>query len=145
MIGKPEWFKYRKLGWGIAPKTWQGWVYTAILALVIGFTMAIAVNEAIRPWVFAIVFGIVVLDIIHIMIKLPKVHDERQNYHQMIIERNCSFAAIASLVAIALYQTFQNRAAISANTLPFDVTIIVVLGAMLVTKVISYLYVNYKL
>jgi len=26
MIGNPEWFQRRKYGgWGIFPKTWQGW------------------------------------------------------------------------------------------------------------------------
>ena len=28
MIGKPEWFERRKyLGWGIHPKTKEGWIY----------------------------------------------------------------------------------------------------------------------
>jgi len=34
MIGKPEWFKRRKYGgWGIFPKTWQGWVYIAAIII----------------------------------------------------------------------------------------------------------------
>ena len=32
MIGKAEWFKRRKYGgWGITPKTWQGWLYIAVM------------------------------------------------------------------------------------------------------------------
>ena len=54
--------------------------------------------------------GIVVLDVIHIMAQLPKVHDERENLQQLVIERNCSFAAIFSLAAALLYQTWQHRA-----------------------------------
>jgi hypothetical protein len=30
MLGKPEWFTYRLAGWGLAPRTWQGWVYIAV-------------------------------------------------------------------------------------------------------------------
>jgi hypothetical protein len=35
MIGNPEWFTYRIFGWGVAPKTWQGWVYVAVVAAAI--------------------------------------------------------------------------------------------------------------
>ena len=35
MFGKPEWFAKKKLGWGLRPKSWQGWVYTLIWAAVI--------------------------------------------------------------------------------------------------------------
>ncbi len=34
MLGKPEWFERRKYsGWGLTPKTWQGWAYIALMAL----------------------------------------------------------------------------------------------------------------
>ena len=29
MFGKPQWFREKKLGWGLVPITWQGWTYTA--------------------------------------------------------------------------------------------------------------------
>jgi hypothetical protein len=35
MFGKPEWFAKKKLGWGLKPKRWQGWVYTVVWAFVI--------------------------------------------------------------------------------------------------------------
>ena len=35
MFGKPEWFVKKKLGWGLRPKTWQGWVYTLTWAGII--------------------------------------------------------------------------------------------------------------
>jgi hypothetical protein len=28
MFGKPEWFRDKKVGWGLRPITWQGWLYT---------------------------------------------------------------------------------------------------------------------
>ncbi len=148
MIGKPEWFKYRTFGWGVTPKTWQGWAYVAVLAATIGFVMSIGINEAIKPWIAGVVILIFVADTIHIMIQLPKVHDERENLHQLIIERNCSFAAIAALVAVALYQAYQSRALFQSglNTaIPFDISIAIVLGAMLIAKVLTTLYVKRKL
>jgi uncharacterized membrane protein (DUF485 family) len=148
MIGKPEWFKYRTFGWGVAPKTWQGWVYVAALVLLVVFITSTGINAAIKPWILGAVLFIVIADVAHIMSKLPKVHDERENLHQLIIERNCSFAAIAALVAVALYQTYQNRTLFQSglNTaIPFDISIAIVLGAMLVTKVVTTLYVRKKL
>ena len=30
MFGKPEWFREKKIGWGIVPITWRGWGYSAL-------------------------------------------------------------------------------------------------------------------
>jgi hypothetical protein len=146
MIGKPHWFKYRTFGWGVAPKTWQGWVYVAIAAFLIAFTLAIGVKDSSKMWIFAIVMTIFIVDIMVIMTQLPKVTDERENYHQLVIERNCSFAAIITLLAIAIYQTYKNTGfLISQNGLPFDYSLLIILGAMLATKIVSTVYVKMKL
>jgi len=39
MIGKPEWFKYRIFGWGLAPKTWQGYTYVLGIVGIIGIIL----------------------------------------------------------------------------------------------------------
>lgn len=145
MIGKPEWFKYRVFGWGVAPKTWQGYVYVAVIALLFGLTYSIGINDAIRPWIVGAIFTITILDVMHIMINLPKVSDERENYHQLIVERNCSFAAIAALIGVMLFQTYQNRAALNTMAIPFDYSILVVLGAMFIAKVASVAYVRFRM
>ncbi len=150
MIGKPEWFTYRKFGWGLAPKTWQGWTYVSIIALSIGFLVSTAINEAVKIWAFAILFIIIMADMMHIMIKLPKVHDERENMHQLIIERNCSFAAVAALAGIALYQTYAHKGMIDAGqisltNLPFDLSIMIVILVMILVKAMSTFYVKAKM
>ena len=36
MIGKSEWFNLRKYGgWGINPKTWQGYIYALLITIII--------------------------------------------------------------------------------------------------------------
>ncbi|MEX2175003.1 MAG: hypothetical protein WD872_11620 [Pirellulaceae bacterium] len=30
MFGKPHWFRPKAIGWGIAPVSWQGWIYAAL-------------------------------------------------------------------------------------------------------------------
>ncbi len=38
MIGKPGWFTTKRYtGWGIRPKTWQGWVYILVAMVVFIF------------------------------------------------------------------------------------------------------------
>jgi cobalamin synthase len=147
MIGKVHWFKYRTFGWGLAPKTWEGWVYVAVAAFLIAGTFAMGVTDSTKMWLFAIIMTIFIVDILVIMTKLPKVSDERENYHQLVIERNCSFAAIVALLAIALYQTYMNTGFfVSQNgALPFDVSLLIVLGAMLVVKIASTIYVKMKM
>jgi len=148
MIGRPEWFKYRIFGWGVAPKTWQGWIYVAAVAIIIGFTTAAASALQLGPWIPGIFIALLVADIIHIMTQLSKHQDERENMHQLIIERNCSFAAIVALLSVAVWQTYQSQAAVAAGWaggVPVDSSILIVLGAMLLTKIISAAYVKARM
>jgi len=147
MIGKAHWFKYRTFGWGLAPRTWEGWVYVAVAAFLMAGTLAMGINDKTKMWIFAIIMVIFVVDVLVIMTQLPKVTDERENYHQLVIERNCSFAAIVALLAIAIYQTYQNTGFLQSQngTLPFDLSIVIVLGVMLVTKIVSTIYVKAKM
>jgi hypothetical protein len=140
MIGKPHWFTYRVFGWGIAPKTWQGFAYVTAAAGIIGGATALTARSAAMPWVAGGLIALLVIDVLHIMMQLPKVRDERENYHQLLVERNCSFAAVIALASIVLYQTYQNRGMLSGTGTPFDVSLLVVLGAMLLAKVGTTLY-----
>ena len=29
MFGKPQWFRAKRIGWGLVPIHWQGWLYAA--------------------------------------------------------------------------------------------------------------------
>jgi|GEM_PF-596045 len=147
MIGKAHWFKHRTFGWGLTPKTWQGWVYIAIAAFLLAGTFALGKTNPAMMWLFAIIMVILIADVIVMMTQLPKFTDERENYHQLIIERNCSFAAIAALLAIVIYQTYENTGFMVSQTgvTPFDVSLLVVLGVMLVVKIGSTVYVKMKM
>lgn len=144
MIGKPEWFTYRIFGWGVRPRTWQGHVYTLAIFFSIFLIELLPVANGIRRWCFGILVGLVVLDIILIMTQLDKVHDEREKLQQMIIERNCSFAAVVALIAIAAFQSF-NLWPLEQSDLGMDISILIVIGVMAFTKIISTWYVRRKL
>ncbi len=45
MFGKPEWFRPKKLGWGIVPAVWQGWVYAIVWAFAIILPFVVLVER----------------------------------------------------------------------------------------------------
>ena len=142
MIGKPEWFTYRIMGWGIRPKTKEAWIYTGIVIGLISMMSILPLPVNVKLWTIGSIIVLTSLDAIHIMMQLPKVHDERHNYHQLIIERNVSFASIISLVTIILVQAYKNG---FNNEILIDYWVIVVLGVMVLTKMVSTFYVTKKM
>lgn len=89
-----------------------------------------------------IAMAVLIMDVLHLMMNLPKISDERENYHQLVIERNVSFVALMALLIIAIYQSFQH---LGEPGLHIDYSILIVVGAMLAAKVISTFYVRSKM
>ena len=144
MIGKPEWFTYRFDGWGIMAKTWQGWVYMGVFITLIATIIALPIQVTLKLQLIAILVSVLAVDTVVVWAQLGKHHDERQRLHQLIIERNCSIAGVFSVIAVIGYQVYQNRDTIG-NVFPFDPLLLVVLGAMALTKLASTIYVRFKI
>lgn len=144
MLGKPEWFTYRIGGWGIAPRTWQGWGYVAGFAALAGGTSSLPISQPAKSILTGAVVAILLLDCLVIWIQLGRHHDERQRMHQLIIERNCSLAGVLAVVAAMGWQTLHNPTA-SARSIPFDPTLLAILGAMVLTKAISTLWLRWRM
>lgn len=106
MIGKPEWFTYRISGWGIRPATKEGWIYSLIALVAILGSVRLPLPEETRFIVSILVIGIFVVDMVHISVSLGKVHDERENFHQMVIERNTAYTVIVLLGMTILAGSF---------------------------------------
>jgi len=108
MIGKKEWFKRRKYsGWGVVPATWQGWMYTAVMISPLAVLSFMQVNEAV-PAVLIVWFIIFAIDMVDIMIHVPK--DEREREHEAIAERNALWVIIAVLATGVAFEVAQNTA-----------------------------------
>lgn len=111
MIGKSEWFERRKYGgWGITPKTWQGYVY------IIGFVVSLSFFMALPIWDLKtryIILGVWLLvffaDVIDIMRNMKK--DERDTYHEAIAERNALWGVMSVLILGLVYQLIQSTVA----------------------------------
>ena len=104
MIGKPEWFQRRKYGgWGFHPRTWQGWVYLALIII------PFAIFHSLQFWdnqtrIFVTVFWVVflLLDATHIMVGLKR--DERESKIEALSERNAAWVMVLILAVGLLYQ-----------------------------------------
>lgn len=144
MLGRPEWFTYRSAGWGIAARTWQGWVYIGAFVALVAAILASPLPEPLKAKLVWLFTGVFVLDCLVIWTQLGRHHDERERLHQLIIERNCSLAAVFSVVAVMGYQVFQHRHDLKTE-LPFDPLLFVVLGAMVLTKLTSTLYLRFRM
>ena len=145
MIGKPEWFTYKIFGWGIMPKTWQGFAYVFVSMIIAGIIILGPIPTIVKMWLLGIFVGAIFLDALHIMTQLQSYHDERQNYHQLIIERNVSFAAVFTVIGLILFQTYQNRGLLDTGEIPFDISLGIVLTVMMSVKLLSSMYVRTKL
>lgn len=141
MIGKPEWFTRRKyLGWGVYPKTWQGWVYIAI------FILPFAIFQALPFWSVQtrmIVTGVwlllLIVDVIDIMVRMKL--DEREKRHEAISERNALWAILLVLAVGLLYQVVTSAL---DNSIVFDPVIAAALVGGLIVKAASNIYLDRK-
>ena len=97
MIGKAEWFQRRKYGgWGITPKTWQGWGYIAVMMIPFIIFQSLPIwDNGIRITVTTIWLGVILIDITHIMLTLKR--DEREYKIEAISERNASWTMVGVL------------------------------------------------
>ncbi|MFH1408791.1 MAG: hypothetical protein ABIH34_02700 [Nanoarchaeota archaeon] len=104
MIGKPEWFTRRKYGgWGIRPKTWQGYVYLAIVLIPFAIFNALFQGDTqTRMIVTGVWIAFLMLDVIHIMVALKK--DEREKKIEALAERNAAWAMMLIISLGVAYQ-----------------------------------------
>ena len=100
-----------------------------------------------------VIVVIIIIDTFHTMTQLKKVHDERENQHQLIIEKNVSYAVLFTLVALALYDSINYSINIMNGIIPsginlyipFDYRIAILLVVMVITKAVSSYYVDKKM
>lgn len=134
MIGKPEWFQRRKYGgWGLTPKTWQGWVYIA------AFILPLALFQSLPYWDdktrFVVTFlwlTFLFVDIIDIMGRLKK--DEREDKIEAIAERNAAYSMVGVLIIAVLYEVIQSAI---TQTFSIDPFIIITLFVGAIVKSVS--------
>lgn len=134
MFGKPEWFGRRKYGgWGIVPKTWQGWVYICVAVAVF------IVLQSLPFWTENVRMGIAIgwavllsFDVIHVMVRING--DEREYKIEAISERNASWSMVAVLTMGIAFQAA--RSAVTGKQ-EMDWFLLAALFAGVIAKAIS--------
>jgi len=141
MIGKPSWFQIRKYGgWGITPRTWQGWVYifVAMIPVVVTQTL-LEIDEKTKTTILFVWLALFIFDCLDIMIHLKK--DEREYIHEAIAERNASWFMVAAITVGFFYQSISSALKGAPNIDLF--LLIPLLGGALV-KSITGIYLRNK-
>lgn len=104
MIAKASWFKRRKYGgWGVSPKTWQGWVYIAVMIIPFMIFQALpywGTQTRLYVTIGWVVF--LMLDIIPTMVTVRR--DEREYKNEAVAERNAAWFMVMVLVIGLLYE-----------------------------------------
>jgi hypothetical protein len=87
MIANPKWFNLRKYsGWGLTPNCWQGGVYLLVYIILIIIIGSFSLDENLKNILIFTVIGVLIIDVLHIMSKIPQ--DERERLHGAIADRN---------------------------------------------------------
>jgi hypothetical protein len=140
MIGKPKWFQRRKYtGWGLSPKTWEGWVYILVIAAIAMLIQYLPIDKQAKPIATIVLVAIIILDLVHIIAHLPM--DERERNHEAISERNALWAILAALGAGAAWQAITG---VMTNNIQIDPIIIIALAVATIAKAITNIYLDMK-
>lgn len=96
MIAKHEWFNRRKYsGWGLSPKTWQGWVYIlGFLAIVAGL-QRLPIEEMAKVRFTLLMVVLLLIDVFMAMAKVKL--DERESGIEALAERNASWTMVSTI------------------------------------------------
>lgn len=141
MIGRPEWFARRKYGgWGLTPRTWQGWAY--ILAMIVPLIVFQAFGEwsdQVRFAVTGIWLTVLLVDVLDIMLRLKK--DERERLHEALAERNAAWFMVVVLATGLAYETTVNAMQERVYADPF---IVLALFGAVVVKAATNIYLDRK-
>lgn len=137
MIGKPEWFDYKIFGWGLRPKKKEGWIYILIFIAILMGISYLPISEIVKSILMILIIGVLLIDTIIMMIKLGKLIDERENYHQLMVERSASITAVFAILICFFYNYIIQEVV--------NVYLLVVLLAMTFAKGVTYIYVKRKL
>jgi uncharacterized membrane protein len=112
----------------------QGLAYVLISIVIAGLILLIPASVTVKIWLLVIFIGAIFLDALHIIVQMPNYHDERQNFHKLIIERNVSFAAASAVIGAILVQAYLNRGLLGTDQIPFYISLAIVLGTMILEK-----------
>lgn len=137
MFAKKEWFKRRKYGgWGITPKTKEGWLYILFITTpFIIFHFLPFWTDQVRIYVTVVWLLVLLIDVLPITITVER--DELESKIEAIAERNSAWFMSVILVFGLLHETMTH--ALKGEVYFNPVIVIALLGGVLVKSVSNYI------
>lgn len=136
MIARNDWFERRKYGgWGVSPKSWQGWVYIAFILIPFMVFQALPFWTMETRMIVTVIWMVFLFaDLIPVMINLKR--DEREYKIEAISERNAAWFMSLVLVIGIFYEVVRSslNQEISVNIF----LIIALLGGAIVKSISNY-------
>ena len=140
-MARQDWFKQRKYsGWGLTPKTWQGWVYILVMIIPLVIFQSLPFWDSTTRLIVTFVWiGIFIVDISYIMITIKR--DERDRLHEALAERNALWVIMAVLIVAIGYQAARS---VVLKSPQIDWFIVAALLIGVIVKAISNLWLDRK-
>lgn len=141
MLAKSGWFQKRKYtGWGVNPRTWQGWAYVAGFIFVVTTIQSLSFLSVVTKNILsAVLISFFLVDTMQVMAAFGS--DELEQKNESIAERNAAWAMVVILAIGIIYQVISSEA---KNINQVDPFLLAVLIAGFVVKAISYLILEKK-
>ncbi len=137
MFAKKEWFQRRKYGgWGITPKTKEGWLY--LLFMIIPFVIFHFLpfwTDRVRIYVTAIWLLLLLIDVVPIMMTIER--DELEFKIEAVSERNSAWFMSIILAFGLLYEAISY--ALKGEIYFNPIIVIALLGGALVKSISNYI------
>lgn len=118
MLAKAQWFQKRKYtGWGVNPKTWQGWVYIVSFVLILIALQSSPLSLMMKNVFSVILFIFLLIDTLQMMVEFKS--DELEEKNEAIAERNASWAMVLTLTIGVIYPIIASGAKDISEINPF--------------------------
>lgn len=140
VIAKPQWFVRRKYGgWGLMPKTWQGWIYSLIMIIIV---LGLVNAPLDMKYKIVIILAAAIFFFIDIGSAMIRLKDEREKIHEAVAERNALWAVLLVLVIGISYQAAES--AVKGNYSSMDWFLVAAVFVALVVKAVSNIWLDRK-
>lgn len=141
MLAKAKWFQKRKYtGWGVNPKTWQGWAY------IIGFIFLVTIIQSVtflgtgaKSILSVALIVFLLVDTLQVMAKFNR--DELEERNEAIAERNASWAMVLIITVGIIYPLISRGTGDIREINPF---LLATLAIGFAVKAMSYLILEKK-
>ena len=137
MIGKTKWFTKRKYsGWGLVPKTWQGWVYVLAFIVLVLLVNFLPIALKVKLIITIIIIAIFLVDVVHILLTMPKNAEEIKQ--EAIADRNALWGLLVVLILGLIYQSIIS--AINNTWLQVDYFLVIAILTAAIIRGITFYY-----